>query len=309
MQTRALSGERRPAPRFFLTADELHIVQERVPTLLLPSRFVQQWTDDLGAGERAERTQAALTGLIDKRFVAADVPRNPIPEDLSDWLLESFMVFLSLHSVPAYVINVSAWTLDSTVMLVASARGGFASLLARAQAVSISDGRGTAADLAGVEFAVVPFQDLADELTGTIPLGGVPGDNGPLVSMSLTDSRGGIEVLRSHDAGLFGELSRRIGGPDAIHALSGLIGAFDAGFELRLGEADGTAVRVLNYVRGEAGWRSVDIRLPAGATGKPTTEQVVDAGTITVAAVTRAAIQAEVASLCAALTVREMAHE
>jgi hypothetical protein len=309
MQTRAMPGERRTAPRILLTADELHIVQERVPALLLPSRFVQQWTDELSADERAERTRAALTGLIEKGFVAADVPRHPIPEDLSDWLLEPFMVFLSLHSVPAYVFTVSAWTLESTVMLVASARGGFASLLARAQSVSVTDGRGTAADLAGVEFAVLPFQDLAGELAGTIPLGGVPGNNGPLLSMSLTDSRGGIEVLRSHDPRLFDELSRRIGGPAAIHALSGLIGSFDAGFELRLGRADGTPVRVLNYVRGEAGWRSVDIRLPAGDTGKPTTEHVVDSGSISVAAVTRTAIQAEIASLCATITLREMAHE
>ena len=309
MQIKALSGERIRAPRFLLTADELHLVQERVPTLLLPPRFAQQWTDDLGADEKADRVDAALTGLIEKHLVAADVPRDPIPDDLSDWLLDSFMRFLSLHSVPAYVLDVSAWTRDSTVMLVASARDGFASILARAQNVSIDDGRATAADLSGLEFAVVPFPDLAHELAGTIPLGGVPGDNGPLVSMSLTDSRGGIEVLRSHDPRLFDELSRRIGGPDAIHALSGLIGSFDAGFELRVSGTDGTPARMLNYVRGEAGWRSVDIRLPAGENGVPTTEQVVDSGTIRIAAVTRAAIQAEVASLCAAITVREMTHE
>jgi hypothetical protein len=309
MKITALSGERRRAPRILLTPDELHLVQERVPSLLLPPRFAQQWTDDLDADERAERTEAALTGLIEKNLVAADVPRDPIPDDLSDWLLESFMRFLSLHSVPVYVLDVAAWTRESTVMLVASARDGFASILARAQRVSVSEGRGTAADLAGLEFAVVPFQDLAAELAGTIPQGGVPGDNGPLVSMSLTDSRGGIEVLRSHDPRLFDELSRRIGGPDAIHALSGLIGSFEAGFELRLSGTDGTPARVLNYVRGEAGWRSVDIRLPAGEDGVPTTEQVVDSGTITIAAVTRAAIQAEIASLCAAITVRELAHE
>jgi hypothetical protein len=308
MQIKALSGERIRAPRFLLTADELHLVQERVPTLLLPPRFAQQWTDDLGAEEKADRVDAALTGLIEKHLVAADVPRDPIPDDLSDWLLDSFMVFLSLHSVPAYVLNVSAWTRDSTVILVASARGGFASLLARAQSVSITEGRGVAADLAGLEFGVVPLEDLADELFGTIPLGGVPGDNGPLVSMSLIDSRGGIEVLRSHDARLFDELSRRIGGPAAVHALSGLIGSFDAGFELRLAGADGTPVRVLNYVRGEAGWRSVDIRLPAGTNGVPTTEHVVDSGSITIAAVTRAAIQAEVASLCSSIVRREMSH-
>jgi hypothetical protein len=308
MQITALSGERRHAPRFLLTADELHVVQDRVPTLLLPPRFAQQWTDDLSAAEKAERTAAALSGLIKKNLVAADVPRDPIPVDLSDWLLDSFMVFLSLHSVPAYIVDVSAWTRDSTVLLVASARDGFASILARAQDVSITDGVGTAADLAGLQFAVVPFPGLAAELAGTIPTGGVPGDNGPLVSMSLTDSRGGIEVLRSHEPRLFDELSRRIGGPDAIHALSGLIGNFDAGFELRLSGPDGTLARVLNYVRGEAGWRSVDVRLPAGENGVPTTEQVVDSGTITIAAVTRAAIQAEVASLCATIARREMSH-
>lgn len=106
MEIRAMSGERRAAPRFLLTADELHVVQDRVPTLVLPPRFRQRWNDDLPAAESAERTQAALTALIDKRFVAADVPRDPVPEDLSEWLLEPFMVFLSLHDVPAYVLDV-----------------------------------------------------------------------------------------------------------------------------------------------------------------------------------------------------------
>jgi len=49
MEIKALSVERQHAPRFLLTADELHVVQERVPTLLLPPRF----TSD--AGETAEQ--------------------------------------------------------------------------------------------------------------------------------------------------------------------------------------------------------------------------------------------------------------
>ncbi|TFC29584.1 hypothetical protein E3O25_04995 [Cryobacterium sp. TMT1-3] len=221
-------------PRILLTADELHLVQDHVPSLRLPLRFRQDWTGDLGLAEAADRAQAALSGLVAKGLVAADVPRAPIPANLSDWLLESFMVFLSLHMVPAWVVEVSAWTRESTLLLVASARGGFGSTLARAQRVEINDGRGSTGDLAGVEFAVVPFSRLADKLSLAIPSGGEAGGNGPLVTMSLTDSRGGIEVLRAHDPLLLEELSRRIGGPDAVRALSGLVGDLDAGFELRL---------------------------------------------------------------------------
>ncbi|MBG6212264.1 MAG: hypothetical protein LH475_00555 [Cryobacterium sp.] len=309
MATRDQADSGRRAPRFLLTADELHLVQDHVPTLLLPARFQQRWNEDLDAGKFAERASAALDQLVLKGLVAADVPRDPIPDDLSGWLLESLMVFLSLHMAPACVFTVSAWTRESTLLIVASARGGFASVLARAQSVSITGGRGTAADLAGVEFAVVPFLTLADELTGAIPSGGVVGDNGPLVTMSLADSRGGIEVLRVNNPDLLDELSSRIGGNSAVLALSGLAGDLDAGFELRLSTDDGIPVRVISYVRGASGWRSVDVGLPAGHDDElPTPEQIVDAGTITIAAVTRAAIQAEVASLCAGLTLTEMAH-
>ncbi|TFD56795.1 hypothetical protein E3T39_15815 [Cryobacterium suzukii] len=296
-------------PRFLLTADELHFVQDHVPTLRLPPRFRQEWASELGPAEAVERVRAALASLIAKGLVAADVPRDPIPANLSDWLLEPFMVFLSLHMAPAWVFEVSAWTRESTLLLVASARGGFGSLLARAQNVEIADGRGTTGDLAGVEFAVVPFPDLAGELALAIPRGGEAGDNGPIVTMSLTDSRGGIEVLRARDPLLLEELSHRIGGPGAVQALSGLAGDLNAGFELRLSREDGIPVRVLRYVRGAAGWRSVDVRVPAGDDGLPTAEQVVDSGTITIAAVTYTAIRAEVASLCAEITLKEMAHE
>ncbi|SEM84288.1 hypothetical protein [Cryobacterium luteum] len=309
MVTSESLGAGTSVPRILLTADELHLVQDHVPSLRLPLRFRQDWTGDLGLAEAADRAQAALSGLVAKGLVAADVPRAPIPANLSDWLLESFMVFLSLHMVPAWVVEVSAWTRESTLLLVASARGGFGSTLARAQRVEINDGRGSTGDLAGVEFAVVPFSRLADKLSLAIPSGGEAGGNGPLVTMSLTDSRGGIEVLRAHDPLLLEELSRRIGGPDAVRALSGLVGDLDAGFELRLSRQDGLPVRMLNYVRGAAGWRSVDVRLPAGDDGLPTAEQVVDSATITIAAVTHAAIRAEVASLCAEITLEEMAHE
>ena len=296
-------------PRFLLTADELHLVQDHVPTLRLPPRFRQEWASDRDPAESAERAQAAIAGLVAKGLVTAEVPRDPIPANLSDWLLPSFMVFLSLHMAPAWVFEVSAWTRESTLLLVASARGGYGSLLARAQNVEIADGRGTTGDLAGLEFAVVPFPDLADKLALAVPSGGEAGDNGPFVTMSLTESRGGIEVLRAHDPLLLEELSRRVGGPGAVQALAGLAGDLDAGFELRLSRADGIPVRVLNYVRGAAGWRSVEVRLPAGDDGLPTAEQVVDSGTMTIAAVTYAAIRAEVASLCAEITVTEMAHE
>ncbi|MGY4856405.1 hypothetical protein [Cryobacterium sp. AP23] len=76
MEIKALSGERRRAPRVLLTADELHVVQERVPTLRLPARFLQQWTADLTADQRAGRTHAVITSLIGKYGVRADVPRR-----------------------------------------------------------------------------------------------------------------------------------------------------------------------------------------------------------------------------------------
>ena len=311
MVTSDSSGAGRAVPLFLLTADELHLVQDHVPTLRLPGRFLQQWDANLPAAEAAERSQAALDGLIGKGLLLADVPRDPIPADLGGWLLESFMVFLSLHLAPAWVFEVTAWTRASALVLVSSARDGFASVLARAQDVGIAGGHASARDLAGVEFAVVPFPDLANELATAIPAGEVGGVNGPLVTMSLAESRGGIEVLRAHDPLLLDELSRRIGGADAVLALSGLAGDLDAGFELRLSRDDGVPVRVLSYVRGAEGWRSVDVRLPAGDDargGLPTPEQVVDSGTITIAAVTRAAILAELVSLCAEITLKEMAH-
>jgi len=221
------------------------------------------------------------------------------------------MVFLSLHMAPAFTVELSTWTRASALVFVAAIRGGFASILARAQNVVITDSHATVADLAGVEFAVIPFSDLAETLTSAIPAAGneAAASNGPVVTVNLAESRGAIEVLRTHNPALLAELSRRLGSNDAVTALAGLAGDLDAGFELRLTRGDGIPIRILNYVRSASGWHSIDLYLPVGENDTlPTAAEVLDSGTITVTAVTEVTIRAELVSLCSEITLQEMAH-
>jgi len=67
----------------FLTADELHLIQDRVAALRLPSRFHQSWNTHLTTAEIDNRNATALTGLVSKGVVSSAVPFESAASDLS----------------------------------------------------------------------------------------------------------------------------------------------------------------------------------------------------------------------------------
>lgn len=287
--------------RFVLDADELHLVQDRVRSIVLPAVFRQAWNAETTGGEIAEREARALTALVERGFIDADVPRDPMPADLSEWVIGAAGTFLSLHMAPALVFEVSSWTRQSTTLMVASVRRGFASILARGQSVTVSGARASVADRVAVEFAVVPVERLAGEIALAIPPGGAVGAQGAPVRYGLAAARGAIQAIRLNDARVMAAAAERVGGAESLAALRSLAGSFDAGFELRVVRGDGRPVSMLNYLRGDQGWVSLVVGLPRVSAGVPTPDDIVDAASMTVMPVTTRGIGTALVSIVAGL--------
>jgi hypothetical protein len=273
--------------RFELTVDELQVVCELVPELVLPSGFA---VSDLSSGADPDEAsfKAAYRSLKERGLIIRQA------DDDQDGVAPALLFALSLHAVAERGIRIFAWSpADESRELISVNRGACAGLR-RVQARTA----GSAATI-----LVVTFMYLGELTKHLMELVAetAPGVKSSLKSttIGLVESRAVVEALRVGDQEFLASLSSRIDSEADVDLMSGLTGPMDAGIHLELLDKDARCLYMGDWFRGDDGWISMAI-LPSVV---PLSGQsLAESGRMRLARVSRSLIRSDLLEIVAALS-------
>ncbi|MBF4568325.1 hypothetical protein ITJ57_06030 [Plantibacter sp. VKM Ac-2880] len=301
----------RPAPAaaaFLLSADELHVLEHRTPHLVLPHAFHTEWGSEVSPEEIRERELRAVTRLRERRLLAHG--DGGVPDDLTADVDPDFAAFLSMPQFATAAVDASCWTLDRTAIQSVSVIGAHALALLRTQRVDHSDASlaeyGTAArDEEAIEIRAFDTAGLAQQLLRPLSaLHDVPDSRGrstEAVVLPLADAEALVIALRQDRPDVVGAVVDQLHSPQAASLLGGLAKRIDGGFRLDALSRLGSPARrwTDTWLRSSDGWVAVTVDTPDIDPASTDPTAVAEASRVSLRAVRRADIVAEVLTIAA----------
>jgi hypothetical protein len=299
----------RPAPAaaaFLLSADELHVLEHRTPHLVLPHAFHTEWGSEVSPEEIRERELRAVARLRERRLLAHG--NGGVPDDLTADVDPDFAAFLSMPQFATAAVDASCWTLDRTAIQSVSVIGAHALALLRTQRVDHSDAslaeHGTAArDEDAIEIRAFDTAGLAQQLLRPLSaLHDVPDSRGrstDVVVLPLADAEALVLALRQDRPDVIGAVVDH--SPQAASLLGGLAKRIDGGFRLDALSRLGSPARrwTDTWLRSSDGWVAVTLDTPDIDPASTDPTAVAEASRVSLRAVRRADIVAEVLTIAA----------
>jgi hypothetical protein len=270
---------------FDLSLDELSLLRDHLPGLVLPSFIRPTPARDEGAAFASLRRRE----LIDETTVLSE----------SDWtarVAPAVMLSLALQMSGDVVFQITAWTATRVTAHSSTVTSGVASGLT---ALSARDDAGTGSSSPRIVARVAPVSVLSTWLAELVPstdaMAAAPG--GGSVTVGLVESRALIAAIRGGDPRVVDAVSADLSAPESRKVLGQLAGSIAAGFRAKVFTPSGGCVYSGDWFLGNAGWMKISLATSTDGDGRPTAQSIAESGTVTIAAVTPGSIEVELLSL------------
>ncbi|HEY8911830.1 hypothetical protein [Lacisediminihabitans sp.] len=271
--------------RFELTLDELSLLREHIPGLVLPSFIQSNAVPDEGAAFAAMRKRE----LVGEATIASEV-------DWTATIAPAVKLALALQMSGDFIFQVTAWTDTEVTAHSSTVTGGVASGLTAASARQNAQ-----APLApaGIVLTLAPVAVLSKSLAELLPsTAGAPvaPSSGPL-TVGLVESRALVAAIRAGDPRVIDAVAADIHAADAQTVFSQLAGPITAGFRVKVFTLSGGCVYSGDWFLGANGWLKISVAASPAPNASVTAQSVTDGGSVTISAVTAKSIEVELLSL------------
>jgi hypothetical protein len=270
--------------RFELALDELSMLRDHIPGLILPS-FIRP---SLGRDESVLFESLRERELIDERTLASE----------ADWtatIAPAVRLALALQMSGDLVFHITAWNATELIEHSSTVTRGVASGLTVATARRNGQLSLRPAD---VTMTLAPVAALATLLAELVPstteVDGAP--SGALVTMGLVESRALVAAIRAGDPRVIGAVASEVHAPQGPTVFSQLAGPITTGFRMKVFTPSGGCVYSGDWFLGANTWLKISVAAPS-TNASPTAQSITDSGAVTISAVTARSIEVELLSL------------
>ncbi len=277
---------------FELTLDEVRVLCELLPALILPPGFAVDPFDTGDSDSTVSARRAAALGSLREREVVT------VGEDVElDALVvaPALRIALSLHAIAEGAFRAHAWTpADETRELISINRKSCASLRrVRARVAEPNDPS---------EHLIVSLFDarwLADHLLELVSCDAADERRGlESTEIGIADSRAIIDALRRRDTDVVASLAGVMDAQPAVELLDELTGSMESGFRLELFDSDARCVHAGDWFRGRTSWLAVNL-FPG--TQRVSAHSLAENGRVRITRVSRVFMRADLVDLVAGL--------
>lgn len=272
--------------RFELSLDELRLLRDHIPGLVLPS-FIQTVP--------AKDEDAAFASLRDRELIGD--PAVPSEADWTETIAPAVKFALALQMTGDFVFQINAWSPNQTTAHSSTVTKGVASGLTALTTTTQPDSLPTT----DVVLTLEPVATLATSLAKLIPsTDGMPvAPSGNPVTVGLVESRALVAAIRTGDSRMIDAVAAELHSPGAQEALRPLAGPAIAGFRVKVFTPSGGCVYSGDWFLGTTGWLKISVAASPDPSGSVTAQSITDTGTVTISAVTAESIEIELLSLVA----------
>jgi hypothetical protein len=270
--------------QFELTLDELRLLRDRIPGLVLPS-FIQPVPPD---DEDAAFASLRAGGLVGDTTVSCEA-------DWTGTIAPAVTYALALQMMGDFVLQIDGWSPNQVTAHSSTVTRGVASGLTAVATTTQPDPLPSTV----VALTLAPVANLSKSLADLIPSteGMSAAPSGKPVTVGLVESRALVAAIRAGDPRVIGAVAAEIHSPGAQEALGPLAGPLTSGFRAKVFTPSGGCVYSGDWFLGTTGWLKISVAASPDPSGSVTAESVTDTGTVTITAVTAESIEIQLLNL------------